>query len=141
MFSSKPQNPSSMSLKYLHDKVIGYCNEETKVMQEVINEYRGSSMPAYVVFISDGGVSDTAGITRMMIEASQMPIFWQFVGVRGSDYGILERLDDMQGRFIDNASFFALDDFMSVDKTELYNRLLNEFPAWLKAARAKGIIK
>ena len=142
IFSFSSSDPRSMTIKELQDKnIIGYCNDEVKVMRQVIDEYRGSSLPAYVVFISDGSVHDTAGITEMMIEASRLPIFWQFVGVRGSNYGILEHLDDMEGRFIDNANFFALDDFKSVDKTELYIRLLNEFPSWLREARAKGIIK
>lgn len=141
-FSAFSQDPRSMTIKELQDKgIIGYCNNEVLVMREVINEYCRSNLPAYVVFISDGSVHDTDGITEMMIQSSRLPIFWQFVGVRGSNYGILEHLDDMEGRFIDNANFFALDDFMSVDKTELYNRLLNEFPSWLREARAKGIIK
>ena len=69
-----------------------------------------------------------------------MPIFWQFVGVSGSGYGVLEELDNMQGRYIDNANFFALDDFKTVPNSELYSRLLNEFPLWLKEAKNKKII-
>ena len=47
----------------------------------------------------------------------------------------------MSGRFIDNANFFALDDFKKVSNSELYSRLLNEFPQWLQEAKNKGIIK
>ena len=133
--------PSVLSMRFLCDKVMGYGNNEPRVMKMVIDEYRNSSLPVYIVFISDGGIYLEKEITEMIVEASKLPIFWQFVGVSGSNYGILEHLDDMEGRFIDNANFFALDDFMSVDKTELYNRLLNEFPSWLREARAKGIIK
>ncbi|MBQ6131988.1 MAG: VWA domain-containing protein [Selenomonadaceae bacterium] len=35
--------------------------------------------------------------------------------------------------------FFALDDFRSVPNPELYSRLLNEFPAWLKAIKNNGV--
>ena len=41
---------------------------------------------------------------------------------------------------MDNAGFFALDDFQKVSNEELYARLLEEFPAWLEAIRKKGMI-
>ena len=120
---------------------LGYGNNEPIVMQEIIEEYRGGSLPAYVVFITDGGVGSEREIKKLLIEASKEPIFWQFVGVGGFGYGVLERLDTMSGRYVDNANFFALDDFKSVSNSDLYARLLNEFPQWIKEAGAKGIIK
>ena len=125
-------------------KELGYGNNEPVVMEEVIQEYNDyetydEMLPAYVIFVTDGGVSRTNDIKRLLIESSRGPIFWQFVGVNGSGYGILEDLDTMSGRYIDNANFFALDDFRSVDNSELYSRLLNEFPDWLKEAERKGI--
>ena len=109
-------------------------------MQEVIRGYKGSKLPVYVIFITDGGVGSENQIKRSLIDASREPIFWQFVGVGGHDYGILERLDTMSGRYVDNANFFALDDFRSVSNSELYSRLLNEFPQWLKEIRKKRMI-
>ena len=119
---------------------LGGSNNEPAVMQEVIAEYETSKLPAYVVFISDGGIYSTAKIKELLISASYLPIFWQFVGVRGSNYGILEKLDNMSGRYVDNANFFALDDFRTVPNQELYSRLLNEFPAWLKAIKSNGVL-
>jgi hypothetical protein len=74
------------------------------------------------------------------MEASSYPIFWQFVGVAGSNYGVLEDLDKMKGRIVDNAGFFAVDDLKKIKDEELYDRLLSEFPHWLKEAKQKGII-
>ena len=71
---------------------------------------------------------------------AKYPIFWQFVGIGGSSYGILECLDTMSGRTVDNCNFFSLDDIKKISDAELYDRLLNEFPDWLRAAKAKGII-
>ena len=122
-------------------KTLGGVNNEPPVMKEVVAEYKKSRVPAYVLFITDGGVSNESKIRKILEEASHYPIFWQFVGVGGSNYGILERLNSMQGRYVDNAGFFALDDFRDIDTGELYGRLLNEFPAWLSAAKAKGIIQ
>lgn len=118
---------------------LGGTNNEPAVMEEIIAEYETSKLPAFVVFVTDGGIYKTGAIKKLLIKASYLPIFWQFVGVSGEDYGILEKLDDMDGRYIDNADFFALDDFKAVPNSELYSRLLNEFPAWLKSAKDKGI--
>lgn len=77
---------------------------------------------------------------RLITESSTKNLFWQFVGLGQANYGILEKLDDMTGRFIDNADFFALDDISKISDEELYDRLLTEFPGWIKEARAKGIL-
>jgi stress response protein SCP2 len=123
----------------MHD--LGFENNEPEVMNLVIEQYGKSKLPAYVIFITDGGVGSEYEIKRLLIEASKMPIFWQFVGLGGSDYGVLERLDTMPGRFIDNANFFAIDSFKQMSNEKLYGLLLGEFPLWLKEARLKGILK
>lgn len=111
------------------------------VMKEVISEYESNDIPAYVIFISDGEFFDEGLVKTLIINASKKPVFWQFVGIGGNRYGLLENLDTMSGRYIDNANFFAIDDFRQVNNSELYSRLLNEFPQWLKEAKTKGIIK
>ncbi len=122
---------------------LGYGNNEPLVMREVVEEYRNSRLPAYVIFISDGGIrsSNEFDIVSIISESAKYPIFWQFVGVNGSSYGIFRKLDDLTGRVVDNADFFALDDYKKVKEKELYSRLLNEFPGWLKEASAKGVIR
>ena len=119
---------------------LGYGTNELVVMREVVAEYEASTLPAYVVFITDGGFFDKKKIKNFLIDASYLPIFWQFVGVNGSGYGLLEELDNMEGRYVDNANFFALDDFRAVSNPELYSRLLNEFPTWLKLAKNNGVL-
>ena len=42
---------------------------------------------------------------------------------------------------VDNCGFFAIDDLRDLTEAQLYDRLLQEFPDWLKAARGKGIIR
>ena len=119
---------------------LGGCNNEPVVLRMVLDTYRDTKLPVYVLFITDGGVSKKNEIQKIITEASKLPIFWQFVGVGGSGYGILEKLDSMKGRYVDNAGFFALDDFKKVSNEELYARLLEEFPKWLKAIRNKEMI-
>lgn len=119
---------------------LGGRNNEPIVMRMVVDEYKDTKIPAYVLFITDGGVNQKREIQNIITEASHLPIFWQFVGVGGKNYGILEKLDTMSGRYVDNAGFFALDDFKEVSNEELYARLLEEFPSWLEEIKRKGMI-
>ena len=96
--------------------------------------------PVFVLFISDGGVSHNEEIQFLIRWSSTLPIFWQFIGIGGSSYGALAKLDDLSGRHIDNANFFAIDDLRQISEAELYDRMMQEFPAWLKQAHAKGMI-
>ena len=120
---------------------LGVSNNEPPVMREILDFYRQSELPAFVVFISDGGVGSSNDIKKVLVEASKFPIFWQFVGLGGSSYGILEDLDTMSGRAVDNANFFHVDDLKSISDDELYHRLLNEFPQWLRDAKRAGILR
>ncbi|MEN9758027.1 MAG: hypothetical protein RL755_2214, partial [Pseudomonadota bacterium] len=106
----------------------------------VLDTYKHSTLPVLVIFITDGGIYETSHIKKILIEASNYPIFWQFVGVAGSNYGVLEALDEMEGRIVDNAGFFAVDDLKKIKDEELYDRLLSEFPHWLNEVKQKGII-
>ena len=117
-------------------------NDEPKAMRMVIDYYKksGDKTPVYILFISDGGVHQDREITKLMIEAARLPIFWQFVGLGGRGYGILEKLDDMGGRVVDNCNFFALDRLDEVPEEKLYDLLMEEFPDWLKAAKGAGIL-
>lgn len=115
-------------------------NNEPEVIKEVLAHYKDTAMPVFIIFISDGGVDQNAKIKKLLTEASAQPIFWQFVGIGGRNYGILEKLDTMSGRTVDNCGFFALDDLDSLSEQELYDRLLQELPAWFAEAKSKGII-
>ncbi|MGM9998506.1 MAG: VWA domain-containing protein [Candidatus Bruticola sp.] len=122
-------------------KKLGYMNNEPAVMIDVVKHFKNSREPVYVIFVSDGGITSTEEIQSILIKTSKLPIFWQFVGIGGSRYGVLEKLDTMSGRFVDNANFFALDDLKQISDAELYDRLLKEFPVWLKEIKRLNIIR
>lgn len=117
-------------------------NSEWRVIEQVIDygNRGGDRSPVYVVFISDGGITDNSRITKLIRDAAKQPIFWQFIGVKGRNYGILEKLDDLTGRVVDNCNFFALDDLHDISEEQLYDKMMDEFPGWLKEAKAKGIV-
>ena len=96
--------------------------------------------PAYVLFVTDGDNRDPVEAEQALIEASDKPIFWQFVGVGPSNFSFLKQLDTLPGRHIDNANFFQVNDIARIDDAELYRRLLGEFPSWLDLAREHGVL-
>lgn len=110
------------------------------VINRIVEKYTTEpGDPAYVLFITDGDNHDKAEAEEAIVKASKFPIFWQFVGIGGSTFEFLDKLDTMSGRFIDNANFFALNDINRVSDEDLYQRMLVEFPSWLKEAKQKGI--
>lgn len=118
---------------------IGATNEELPIMNEILGSV-APGRPVLVLFFTDGGFRKKGPISDLMRAASTAPVFWQFVGIGKANYGVLEQLDEMEGRVVDNAGFFALDDIDNVSDDELYQRLLSEFPDWLRAARAANIL-
>lgn len=112
-------------------------------MRAVVAHYQasGATDPALVVFQTDGNPDDRADTERALREFSNLPIFWSFVGF-GGRVSFLEKLDELSGRAVDNASFMpAGADPRRVADAELYDQLLKEFPQWLRDVRAAGIIR
>lgn len=120
-------------------------NDEAPVMRDVIKKFtveNKSQLPAYITFINDGGVKRGKGdtIDKAVIDSSKYPLFWQFVGIGNSDFGVLRKLDTIEGRVVDNANFFQIDDIDRLTDHELYELLLAEFPDWLEAANKARIL-
>jgi hypothetical protein len=110
-------------------------------MRAVVAHYEasGSSDPAFVIFQSDGEPDNRSAAEACLRDASKLPLFWAFVGF-GGRVSFLEKLDDLRGRKVDNASFFHAARPLNVSDSTLYDGLTAEFPGWLAAARNAGII-
>jgi hypothetical protein len=126
------------------------------VRSKVAARTKDTSRPAYVMFVTDGGTRDVRRSKDSITEAAREPIFWQFMAIgrheggnaapsrilkrlpRGFDF--LEMLDTMEGRVVDNANFFAVEDPGNPTDEELYGMMFAELPAWLAKARALGIV-
>ncbi|MDG5802741.1 VWA domain-containing protein [Streptomyces ossamyceticus] len=118
-------------------------------MDAVIDHYldSGAEDPALVVFQTDGGPTSKLAAERYVCKAARLPLFWQFIGFGDPDsrqFDFLRRLDELAvpgKRVVDNAGFFhAGSDPGALSDVQLYDRLLGEFPKWLVAARAQGIV-
>ncbi|PWW23709.1 stress response protein SCP2 [Geodermatophilus normandii] len=110
-------------------------------------EPQPAQVPVYVMFLTDGAPSDKAVATRQIRSASFEPVFWQFMGIGPErQFSYLQRLDDLEGRYTDNADFFAVsqDDLMGrrpISDDALFDRLMTEYPGWLRRARAQGLLR
>ncbi|MDY0974813.1 VWA domain-containing protein [Massilia sp. CFBP9012] len=113
-----------------------------------------AEVPVYVMFVTDGSTSDKPLTERQLRWASHEPIFWQFMGIgkgrkskakalanfADSDFPFLEKLDELDGRLIDNADFFSVASPDEHSDGALYDLLMNEYPQWVSQARQRGLI-
>ncbi|MDT0343138.1 vWA domain-containing protein [Streptomyces litchfieldiae] len=119
-------------------------------MQAVIDHYTasGATDPALVIFQTDGGPTSRSAAEQVLCEAAKLPIFWQFLGFgdpNSKQFNFLRKLDELpvpHRRIVDNAGFFPVGPApRDVPDGVLYEALTAEFPQWLSAARAAGVLK
>ncbi|AZI43185.1 VWA domain-containing protein [Deinococcus psychrotolerans] len=121
-----------------------------RAVQSVRTHYFGSAgprkeplkekTPVYVIFITDGETFDKKESEAQIKEASKEPIFWKFVGVGKERFEFLRKLDDLSGRFIDNADFVQVEDIDTLPDGQLYEMLLQEYDSFLNNAKSKGLL-
>ena len=100
-------------------------------------------VPAYVMFVTDGATMDQDLTKEQLTSSSYEPIFWQFMAIGPDDspqFHFLQKLDDLDGRYLDNADFFAVPDPAFISDDQLFDKLMTEYPTWLKQAREKGLL-
>ncbi|MND11937.1 General stress protein 16U [compost metagenome] len=117
---------------------LGGSNNEPPVLDAVTQHFKDSREPVIVYFITDGGISQNTAIKKAIALSANYNIYWKFVGLGGSSYGVLEELDNFTDRKVDNTDFFPIDDFRQVSDEQLYDRLLSEIAAWLKATNQQA---
>lgn len=150
LFGTKAYQLPSVSL----DDLEGYVDREIMTSYKIIeatryatalnlinDKYKGNkSDPVFVIFITDGNNSDKKESTDLITKLSSESIFFQFVGIGKETFPYLKKLDDLKGRYLDNAGFMHVADISSIDDSLLYESLLNEYPEWLQEASSKGVL-
>ncbi len=113
-----------------------------------------SDLPVYVMFVTDGSTNDKSVTEKQLRWSSHEPIFWQFMGIgkgrkskskklfsfADSDFPFLESLDELSGRLVDNANFFAVSSPDEHPDSGLYDLLMTEYPGWIGLARKNGLL-
>ena len=98
---------------------------------------RHGTLPAYILFITDGNNEDHAATKKILKDASYNPIFWQYVGIGNETFPFLEKLDDLKDRNVDNANYFKVSEPSNIT----YDQMLQEFPDWLEYEKVKAMLK
>jgi hypothetical protein len=125
-----------------HPQVPWGTTDYTAAMNMVVAHYQGSGAaePALVIFQTDGAPNDQRATEQALRSYSTYPLFWSFVGF-GGRVAFLEKLDDLQGRAVDNASFFHAANPQTVSDEQLYDGITHEYAGWLAAAKNAGIVQ
>lgn len=97
--------------------------------------------PVYAVFLTDGSPDSKPAAVKALTDVSYAPIFWKFLSVGSEEMPFLQKLDDLNERFIDNADYKPVGNVDNIAPAALYDLLLDEYSSWLSEARTKGLIK
>lgn len=96
--------------------------------------------PVFVVFLTDGVPDNRTSAVQELIKASYAPVFWQFLSIGSESIQFLEKLDDLDGRYIDNADYKPVGNVDALSDSQLFTMLLDEYPAWVAEERKRGQI-
>lgn len=123
-----------------HNSVAWGSTNYAAAIDYIADLHHGETTPALVIFQTDGEPDSRPAAVAALREASRLPIFFAFVGF-GNNIHFLEQLDTLDGRTVDNASFFHARDPHRVTDAQLYDGITREYAQWLTAARAAGIVR
>jgi len=107
----------------------------------------GDGLPVFVFFVTDGSTDDKPKTLKMLKESAAEPIFWKYMGLikegmfAAKRTSLLQELDDLPGRIVDNADFFNVVDPAAPSPEEFYGEVLEELPEWMTAARDAGVLR
>lgn len=117
-------------------------NQATKyatALALIKEKYKKSKIPVFILFLTDGNNSDKKESEALIRELSFYPFFIQFIGIGKEEFHFLNKLDELERRFVDNAGFMHVNDIAAISDEDLYARLLHEFPLWLGEAKKRNL--
>lgn len=142
VFNKRCHRIVSMTLKnyetYVNTVILGQGYQAiggtsySPVINETIRTYNSTKYPAFGIFITDGENNDAEETDKAIRESSNLPIFYQFIGIGNSSFKYLEKLDDLDGRRVDNTAFMRVSNFSQLSDDELYSELLEQYTKWLQ---------
>lgn len=91
-----------------------------------------SEIPIFVIVVTDGDNNDKLETDESIRKSSEFPIFYQFIGIGHDTFNYLQKLDNLSGRKVDNTAFINCRNIASMSDDELYAKLLEQYPQWLK---------
>lgn len=138
----KEEIQQEVPAKGFFKKLLGKTETVTHTVSMTVqpSEVKPVQYPTIVFFVTDGDNFDKPATIQTLREASKQGIFWQFVGIGSEKFEFLKQLDDLSGRYIDNANFYDAGDIANLSDAQLYDRILDEIPGWFEQAKQKGLV-
>lgn len=115
-------------------------NNEPEAMRDIMMIYGALRVPTVVLFLTDGRLSSDWEIEEILIKTSRFPVYWQFIGLHGEEYGVLDHLENVDGRHTQNAGFLKMDDIDDLTDNALYEELLMGVDTWLQELSYKKML-
>jgi hypothetical protein len=97
--------------------------------------------PVLAIFLTDGAPDSKPQAVEELTKASYAPVFWQFLSIGSESIPFLQKLDDLDARYIDNADYKPVGNVDTISDDELFNMILDEYPAWVVEQRKRGQIR
>lgn len=95
-----------------------------------------SSLPVYIIFITDGDNDDKKETTTIIQELAKHNIFIKFIGTgSNTNFEYLKGLENIP-KEVDNTDFFSAESIVAMNDDTLYENILRKYPEWL-VARSK----
>ncbi|WP_077490400.1 VWA domain-containing protein [Sinomonas mesophila] len=97
--------------------------------------------PVLAVFLTDGAPNSRTAAVAELTRASYAPVFWQFFSIGSESIAFLQKVDDLEDRYVDNADYKPVGDVDTTRPEDLYGMVLDEYPGWLGEQRRRGHIQ
>lgn len=99
-----------------------------------------AGQPVLALFLTDGVPDSPADAVSVLTALSEVPIFWQFVSIGQRKIEFLQKLDDLTGRWIDNADYKHVTSVTKLTDDQLVHILLDEYPDWVAEEKNRNQI-
>lgn len=133
--------PIASSIASGANRLASWINKSLGQQGRPSSSGESGAIPVYVMFLTDGDTSGQEKVREAMRRVSHRPMFWQFMAIGSpGQFGFLNELDTMTGRYVDNANFFCVGSPSEHSDEKLFDLLMGEYPQWVKEAGKRGLI-
>lgn len=131
----------SMSKEPLFIQYVGLSEDILPELDNNIDQHQHSNVPQTSKAKKPGFFAKLFGLADESSSSSTASARPSNRRSNSTGFQFLMGLDEMEGRVVDNANFFAIKDPSKVDDETLYRYLVNEYPSWVSEAKKAGILR
>lgn len=111
----------------------------TAALDELLKIAKTTTAPIFAIIVTDGQPNDPTTVTQRVRELAKYPVFLKFLAIQEVPY--LQKLDDMDGRLIDNADAKFISNPAEMSDLNFADAMTDELDSWIAAAQGAGILR